>query len=258
MIKHFLYYIPDLKAGPETKGDIVRLIGPSVAGADLKAANTTGGPGQGGPGIIVAALPEGSIVPAGLVERRLHYIPDPARQVWMEAAGFWIGYDVETKPGPVDLERRKFVSGYQHICPETGPWVVPLARQADGGTQLDQRVVYLPSREVELRPIQRYERLCAFAAEHFEYLSNLESEDLWADGGQRLADVAVEALGINYYVGPYELSLLGVLTKDAAVLICGYLCDWPALVKLFADRNAEKKMESAETPSITNSGAAEK
>jgi hypothetical protein len=256
MIKHFFYYIPNLKAGPEAKGAIHRVIGSSIAGAELRCANTTHGPGQSGPGVLVAALPEGALVPAGEVERRLQYCADPARQAWMEAAGFWVGYDEETKPGPVDLERRKFVAGYEHICPDTGRWVVPLAREVEGGTKMDQRIVYLPDRTTELRPVQRYENLCAFAAEHFAYLSGVDADESGqvVTFNQRFADVACEALCVNYYVGPYELSLLGVLTRDASTIICGLLCDWPGLVKILMDRNAEKKMESAETPSSTNSG----
>lgn len=256
MIKHFLYYIPGLSAGPDTHGAIYRLLGAAVAGAQLRCANVTSGPGQGGAGLMVAALPEGVVVAAGVVERRLVFCADPARQVWVEGPGYWVGYDVDNRPGPEDLERRNFVSGYPHTCPETGRWVVPLARRVDGRTELDQRIVYLPDRTTELRPVQRYEALCAFAAEHFEFLSGLESDETGqtVTFDQRYADVACEALGINYYVGAFELSLLGVLSRDAVMLICGYLCDWPGLVKILTERS-EKKSDSAGTRSSMNSGA---
>ena len=252
MIRHFLYYVAGLSAGPEVKGALVRAVGPSVAGGDLRVANTAHGPGQQGPGVLFAAVRDGLVVPAGEIERRLKYVADPARQVWMEADGFWVGYEVDARPGPEDLERAKMVDGYPYQCRDTGSWVVPLARYADGGTNLDQRIVYLPSREIEMRPLQRYEALCAFAAEHFEYLSGVYQDelDLMVTYSQRFADVACEALGVNYHVGPYELSLLGMLTKDASVLICGLLCDWPGLMRILA----EKKTASAAPALDTNCG----
>ena len=255
-LRMLLYYLPGLKAGAEVKGKVASVLGAAVNGCDLHIGNTDAGPG-GVPGVIVAAVPEHRPAVAGAAAKRLKYCADPARQVWIEGDGYWVGYDADARPAAADLERRSMVSGYPHTCPESGAWVVPLARYVDGGTSFDERIVYLPGGAIEMRPLARYERLCSFAAEHFEWLSSLETDDgnLTVRSVESYAEVAVEALGINYHVGRFELSLLGTITRESAVLICGYLCDWPGLCRLMAARGVgEKKTGSTGAGSTTNSG----
>lgn len=258
-VKHLLYYIPGLQNAKEAKKKVIEIVGNSLVDAELALNNCDGGPGKSGPGVLCAAYPKWASTVGAEVEKRLVYSADPAKQVWIEAKGYWVGYHVGLKPQSVDLQRASIVSGYRHECPLTGEWIVPLARTMDGGTRFDQRVAYLPDGTITKKPVSRYKSLCDFAAEHWEFLTKMEDENgsLNFDADQRYCDTACEALGINYHVGPYELTLLEVLTMESAVYICGYLCDLPGLISIIsAKRAATKKNKETETSSTTNSGEA--
>lgn len=241
-LRYFLYFIPGLRAGSGAKDEIAARI-PSLQDRELVVKNVGAGPGQSGDGVLVASLPNGLERAPGEVERDLEYCPDPARQVWLAADGYWCGYWVGRMPDAEGLMRSPMVGGYV-VETEAGTWVVPLARHLDGRTNLDERIVFSPDGEISMAPIARYERLCGFAQEHFQFLSGVD-DPLGVDtkaGLQRLADASVEALAVNYHVGRVELSLLGILTKVRVELICGLLVDLPGLLKLLEEK--KKQVES--------------
>lgn len=254
-VRFLLYFLPGLKAGPSVKDQIVKVVGPGAEG-ELRVANVASGPGQQGPGVLVACLGAGVETKPGEVEKRLQYCPDPARQVWIEATGYWVGYDAGRCPRAEDLCRPVQVGGWRHNAEELGHWVVPLARHEDGRTEFDERIVFLPDGGIVMKPLARYERLCGFAHAHFERLVQFEtSEAVEMPETLFMATVAAEAISVNYFAGRYELGLMGVLTKRGTELICGYLCDWPTLREIMKDREKDaKKNDEARGASGTPSG----
>lgn len=259
-VKHLLYYIPGLKNAKEAKKKVVEIVGNSLVDSELALTNCDGGPNKTGPGVLCAAYPRWASTTGAEVEKRLVYSADPAKQVWIEAKGYWVGYHVDLKPSADDLQREKLVGGYRHECPLTGEWVVPLARKSDGTTRFDQRIAYLPDGTITKLPVARYKSLCDFAAEHWEFLTGLEENtgSIEIEADQRYCDVACEALGVNYHVGPYELTLLEVLTMESAAYICGFLCDLPGLMAILrAQQGSAKKNKETETSSTTSSGKAD-
>lgn len=259
-VRYFMYYIEGLKNARDAKDNVIAAVGPSIDGAILPMRNCAGGPGKSGPGILCAAIPKYAAPETAEVDKRLEYNADPAKQTWIQANGFWIGFHNDLKPSSIDLQRENMVNGYVHNCPISGDWVVPLARKTDGSTLFDQRIAYQPDGTIVKKPVARYEDLCAFAAEHWEMLTGLEPNELGLEfeADQRYCDVACRALGVNYYVGPYELTALETLTIASAAYICGYLCDFPGLVAILeAKTKAGKKNKQTEDSSTTNSGETE-
>jgi hypothetical protein len=257
--RYFLYYIEGLKNAKSAKEKAIAAIGKSVEGATLTIRDVSGGPGQTGSGVIVAAVPKSASPAPAEIDKRLEYCADPARQVWMKANGFWIGYHVDLKPSADDLRREVMVGGYRHDCPESGSWTIPLARKTDGTTLFDQRIVYQPDGTIAKEPLTRYKALCDFAADHWEMLTGLDPTDSGVEfeADQRYCDVACDAIGVNYHAGPYELTLLEALTMSSAAYICGYLCDWPGLVAILEAKAASgKKNKETDDTLTTNSGAA--
>ena len=258
-VKHLLYYIPGLKNAKEAKAKVVEVVGNSLVDSEIAITNCDGGPDKSGPGVLCAAYPKWASTVGAEVEKRLVYCADPAKQVWIEAKGYWVGYHVDLKPNADDLQRERMVSGYRYECPLTGDWVVPLARKSDGTTMFDQRVAYMPDGTITKKPVARYKTLCDFASDHWEFLVGLEADEkgIEFEADKKYCDVACEALGVNYHVGPYELTLLEVLTMESAGWICGYLCDIIGLLEITAaKRDAAKKNKETESSSTINSGEA--
>lgn len=260
-VRYFLYFIEGVKNAKTAKENVCDIIGGVATDATISIRDCAGGPDQSGPGVICAVVPNRVKPEPAEAEKRLEYCADPARQIWMPAKGYWVGYHADLKPQADDLRRSVMVGGYGHTCPESGTWTIPLARKTDGGTLFDQRIAYQPDGTIEKRPLSRYKALCDFAASHWEMLTGLDADDSGVEfeADQRYCDVACEAIGVNYHAGPYELSLLEMLTMSSAAYICGYLCDWPGLVAILEAKAASgKKNKETDGSSITDSGAAEK
>ena len=257
-VRYFLYYVEGIKNAKSAKDKVSAVLGNVTSGATVAIRDCAGGPDKSGPGVICAVIPDRVKPGSAEVEKRLEYCADPARQIWMKANGYWIGYHADLKPSADDLRRDTMVGGYAHDCVESGKWTVPLARKTDGGTLFDQRIAYQPDGTIKKEPLTRYKALCDFAADHWEKLTGLEPDETGVEfeADQRYCDVACEALGVNYHVGPYELTLLETLTMSAAAYICGYLCDWPGLVAILEAKAASgKKNKETDDSLTTNSGA---
>lgn len=259
--RFFLYYVPGLRNDSGFAEKACQVVGSSIEGGKIVARNVDAGPGQGGPGVLFAALPAGVTPEPGEVEKALAtpgYCADPSRQTWIAGAGFWVGYDHDRKPGPEDLARASQRAGYFHDS-EGYRWLVPVARRLDGSSGFDERIVYEPSGDLQQMPLDRYSGLCLFASEHFEALTRLFAasgvDEAYIEYDRRFADVTCEALGVNYHVGRYELSLLGALTKENTAHMASLLCDAPMLVEV-AKASVEKKTDVAAGLSVSGSGAA--
>lgn len=252
----FMYYIPGARNETGFLEKAVGLVGSAIQDCDLHVQNVNAGPGKNGSGALFAAIPRylSDQYKVADVVRALKYSADPKTQTWLEGAGYWVGFVNDARPRPEDLRRQSTVGGYTYICPDTGEWVVPLARKVDGTTAFDERVVFQPDGTIKYATISRYETLCQFAAQHFEVLALLDINDPVMNVTDKHLQIAVQALAINYHVGAYELSALGTLKRSSAAYICGLLCDWPGLIAIQEARDVSKKNNGIPDTSTMNCG----
>jgi hypothetical protein len=119
-------------------------------------------------------------------------------------------------------------------------WLVPFARRWLGSNNGQLRPVSaLPSAAVYSENgqwtvgtvVAKYSRLNDLAGEFWDrYFASDEPDDkqvptIW----QNEREACVTALATNYYLGPWECSLLGLFTPDAVAQILGALIDRPTL-----------------------------
>lgn len=120
----FLYYIEG--ATQDVKIADLRCFGLGYAfdsDGDFTASGATRGPGQCGPGIVVANM-------SRLGERPLGFYPD--QQTWSAGAesSVQIGYYTEDPPTPEDLARRRLLDGHFVTLGDGNDWLIPIARGA--------------------------------------------------------------------------------------------------------------------------------
>ena len=181
----------------------------------------------------------------------LGYAPD--RQRWAKAAGsgeYWLGYDTAEPPTPAHLERAEIIDGHLVRLGDGQQWLVPVARMFSGGTALPQAIVLGPNGEKVLRALPAYVAI----ARHADRVAtdiHIGMSDGW--------DIAVEALALNYRIGPDEASLLQLLTTPIVPNVLEALVDVPTLRAVARQRleAAASKKNAAHIPdgSNTDSGA---
>jgi hypothetical protein len=153
----------------------------------------------------------------------------PAEQTWARcaapaAAGRRRGWasGTTTDPAPDDLKKKRFVGGELIELADGSRWAVPVCHSVVRGSTLPKRMVLGDDgRTWELRELPEFLALCARAEKVWEAFVNQTAGE---DGRstieldhQTAADVAVEALGVNYRVGAAEVSMLGTAGHRHAV-----------------------------------------
>jgi hypothetical protein len=205
----FQYYVPGIGAENVDVALILRLGLEEVffdcTGRDFEEAvirtPVAKGP-DGSSGAIFAPVPvDRSISPlAG-------YHPD--RQTWVEiAAGYWLGSETDNPPSPESLRRRHITRGLDLELGDGRVWTAPTIRAPNGRC-------YLPSTwgvdsEGQFREtiLPDYESYWEMAGEVWDLCFG-KTECDYADS----FGYAARALGLNYRVGPHEVSRLGLLSS---------------------------------------------
>lgn len=180
---------------------------------------------------------------------------------WSQAPGrdWWIGTAGETTPA--DLARAEQLDGHEVELGDGRKWLVPVARTFGIGSRLPQRLVLGADGETwEGEPLERFAAISA-KAERVEraMLGELgdDEEPLRVMGEG--ASVAVEALGLNYRIGPVEASALGLLTQPVVFKMLWAFIDGPTLDAVAAEQEeAAKSHRPLDTPdgSSSSDGAA--
>lgn len=253
-----VYYIPGRTS--IERPDLAALGLDAVWGVGLAQCQCSRGPdGAGAGGVCIGYAPDD---PAGAPPRVGYY---PEDQEWSAAAGgaYWIGFEKAARPRPQDLARQSQLMGHEVELADGARWLVPVARRYTGGSPLPQtiRLAADGSAVMEIAPAFRafsaeVEKLFpAFIHGNFPALAGPEPAGgrpvyTWAD---RLRWCAT-ALGLNYRIGPWELSALGLLTTEAAKAIERAIIDWPS-VEAEIDALSKKNSASRSDGSITGSGA---
>lgn len=156
---------------------------------------------------------------------RCVYSPDD--QDWVPFRGYWIGCEKGHLPRPVDLERKQLTSWYDIEDSQGQNWKVPIVRRREG------MKILLPT-------VNTFD-------EAGNFVSRLEPgyQSIWELGGlavdmmlrkrehtdEEINRMAVQFLGVNYYVGIAEIHAWGTLGKiflnDTFVAgVFGAVTDW--------------------------------
>ena len=239
-----LYYLPEAER-PNVNQTVEALGIP--AGESMSVAGVGDGPG-GKPGLVI-----------GFGDDRVGYYADD--QTWHPAAGgdYWIGWN--EKPEPGDLERSELIAGHE-VELEGGKWVIPVARSEVQGSMLPHRMVLNEEGEWTHRPLEAYSKIQGHAERVWEQM--MQQVEASANDGpdddfepmtdKEVAEIAVEALAVNYRVSRWEVSALGLLTNAKALEICRALVDWPTVVKMMNEyqESKQKKTEGQEVSDGAN------
>jgi hypothetical protein len=247
----FLYYIPNGTAafGPAE----IKNHGLAYALAHPSVREVRGGP-DGGDGVIVAE--DGRVSPGD------HgFFKD--RQEWRKIPGSpaWVGMFTGRQPVPEDLARSKqlpghwvtLLDGQAWHCPAAKRWIeqegelrwlCPLPQRArlgeDGRWQSGD---VIPQYAAVWGLARRWEAMRVSAP--IETTDGQNARQVFAFDD--LLTGAVQALAVNYAIGPAEVDLLGLLSDETAVKILDALSDIPT-------RIAWQKKSADAAPAGTTTG----
>lgn len=250
----FLYYIEGAKA--DVKIEALRQFGLGHAFAtngDFTASGVTHGPGDSGPGIVVAD-------PSRLRDRLLGLYPD--QQTWriIPRAGdqkVMVGHYKEDRPVPADLQRAEILDGHFVRLEDGNDWLIPVAR---GVGEIDGRLVPYDKLPHTLGvdddgnwsrngAIRTYERLWTLALRWWDEIQRGFDGQVIQEGQKvsismefsDIADGAVEALTTNYRIHKAEVALLGLLSDRVMYTVLHALVDMPTIEAFAAAAVAKKK-----------------
>lgn len=203
-MRQFLYFCPDLTAEPTEAILAERGLAHAFAGLQPAHRGVRGGPG-GGNGLLLARDTDGA-----------EYAPD--RQEWVRVPehNAWCGFDPKDPPRPEDLRARETLIGLPSYCMPLGDgrvWQLPTAIFPDddgsrGPTGLPQARGWSETGELTRTVKPEYRDLYAAADEAWSLF----------DAGEPLSEtreteIALQALAINYRLGPAEATALALLDE---------------------------------------------
>jgi hypothetical protein len=207
---------------------------------------------------IVGAGPSGAAgMLLGRSDEGLAYHPD--KQTWQKIPGSkcWVGMNTDDRPLPDSLARtRRFIKGHFVELGDGNSWQVPIARSIDVESQTLRYIDTLPmsvimdesGQWVPGEIVPHFRRLWEIASWFFDRLTESNDGQLGIDP-QIAFHRATEVLGHNYFVGPVELSMLGVWHSGGYASVLEALVDLPKLEEWASLHGAEKK--SDEPASVT-------
>ena len=222
----FLYFIAD--APGVTRGLLEELgLASFISETSGIQCNVSDGPGGRG-GVVIAASPEtndGKAATAGY---------HPKSQEWIEEPGkrYWVGYEKERRPAPADLERRDLIAGHPVKLADGNLWTVPVARAVNGSTPLPRRLSWDGKGWIYGDVLEQYRELFAQACRIWDLLVGALAEKSAELTVTDECNVAAMALGLNYRLGPLEISALGLFDTKSEVEVVKAVIDWPMLEEI--------------------------
>jgi len=173
-------------------------------------------------------------------------------QTWKEISNgkYWIGYETENPPRPIDLEREEMVDGHRVELEDGCEWLVPTALSFAHGTSLPQSLVLGPDGEIVTEVVPRFAKLWKKAEWLFEEFrkdwdkntegaSNVPLQEGWG--------IAVEALSVNYKISSWEMSILRAFTTTNLTNILKAIIDFPTLIEVSIEhaKASKKKVDAS-------------
>jgi len=184
-----------------------------------------GGPG-GGRGVVVGQ------------DDQVKY--DPGTQTWKKFPDYWVGW--ESLPGPDDLKRENMLPGYLARLGDGKEWLIPIARLITGEPGMDRVYSLGEDGRVRWEIQEKYRELFDFASWWLGMISGTDTDKHgheWTDEG--IFRMISRIIGVNYRVGLYEVSVLGLVTDISIKEIMRVVCDIPGMTKIL--EAAKKKQD---------------
>jgi len=161
----------------------------------------------------------------GHADNPLTWTYNATRQQWIDASGYWIGWDREQQPQPVDLQRKCVLSDYSITDANGREWHVPCARSVDS-QRSSLPVEYAFAGDDLVRHIApAYMRLWKLSGQVLDHLrGGMARDEAW------LVRAALEVLQVNYRLAPPHITALqmmglAVLTRTTVMAILFALVD---------------------------------
>ena len=167
-----------------------------------------------------------------------------------------VGYWIDKIPGPDDLMRSGAINGYSVESTDGNKWTIPLARLLNGDSLLPQSLkLDSKTKELILKPLTKYEKLCGYALEYFEKLKEVYDNNKIdrEESYPHLFEIAECALSTNYHVSAHEISLLEIVDTTNVIMICGMICDLPNIIKQHLESQGDQTLgEEIKTDTDSN------
>ena len=176
-----------------------------------------------------------------------------ARQAWeplLGADGVWIGHYTDQPPTPADLARPEQVAGHYTELEDGSQWLIPVARAFPCGTSLPERLLIGEDNTWVREVVPRYAQLSRRAGEFFagcEEQQQFIVED-WAD-------LACEAIAVNYRIDRRGASHLKLLTTTSLHRVLTALVDGPTIEAVLAEQQANQKKNRPDGSPSSDGGA---
>lgn len=256
----FLYYLPGTQKGSLDRdtvrrfglGDVLRdCLETQLAFQERLVVNQVhaNGPGSVRSGVILYAQP-----PDGLdVPHRVDYCPD--EQEWTDCGTYWMGWNRANPPRPEFLARTPLIAGYDVVLGDDRVWQCPTIRKSGRAPNLPMTMGVDASGEFLMRVMPAFDWAWELSGEIFNRVFGPQSMT-WEDAFR----ISVQALGLNYRVGPREASQLGLITTENFQRISEAAIDWKIVEEMLAQPADEtegplkKKDESAVEPVSSTPG----
>jgi hypothetical protein len=203
---------------------------------DVAYCEITGRGPDGGPGLVVSALPVAGREPP----RRVGYYPDETAIRWTLAReGLWLAVDDHFPVAPSDVARRKQFPGHPVELADGQEWIVPVVRRGlkKGVPALPERMGWDAHGQFGMVLDPRYGVLWERTEKLMEYFGTGEHSMSYADA----AELDLDFLGLNYRIGKVEATALGLLDTTNWEKILWAALDGPTIDKAMAAVEAAKK-----------------
>lgn len=141
----------------------------------------------------------------------------PKEQTWRKCAGgkFWLGYWNGVKPTPEDLARIELIMGYCVPAGDGNTWIFPMALAWDGTNKFPKQATWGEDGKIIREVIPKY---LEFSSRVRTLATSFYDTGDWGISEDEKLEYAVESLNLNYRVGKYELSMLGVFSPEETVV----------------------------------------
>lgn len=248
----FLYFLPERKAADCQPAELARLgLGYAFPGKPQVRECTTGPNGRRG---VVLAM--GSTL--GYFKDRQEWRRIPPRCLPADAAQeVWVGYCRDERPTPAELARPQQLAGHAVTLADGGRWLAPTAICVDEHQEQLRLRNRLPAASrlseegewIASGNAPQYQRLWEIAEAFFAAWSQagVDNHTLKFDF-HGLHEAAIEALAVNYVVGPTECDLLSLLDQRCAVEVLKALIDVPTLLAWTQKKTAQAPATGSSAP----------
>lgn len=236
----FLYFVP-ARSGI-AKEDLAGIGLGYLEPCQVVFRTASGGPG-GKAGVVFTAPAVGVEAETGLVGYH------PTQQDWepMDGRDVWLGRRRGQTFGPADFLRATGHDGHWVKLGDGHEWLVPVLRMLDGVTPLPRRLKLTGAGWVPSDVLPDYQDVFSEACRLWDLMAGITEDGTVTYNDE--CGLAVAALGLNYRVGPGEISALGLLDTRTSGQVLKAVVDWPALEAI------KKKLDSGE-PSLPDGAPA--